>query len=87
MGYRIADVGDRERLRQCRLRSLRRGNQPDREGDRGMTMHTLYCASYHPRIHMAEIEGKRRSQIVATLMADLHSRNTRRPSAGYHPIA
>ncbi len=35
-----------------------------------MTMHTLYCASYHPRIHMAEIEGKRRAQIVATLMAE-----------------
>ncbi|WP_179381286.1 hypothetical protein [Jannaschia marina] len=35
-----------------------------------MTLHTLYCSSYFPNTGIAQIEGKRRAQIVAKLMCE-----------------
>lgn len=35
-----------------------------------MTMHTLICHSYHPATAIAQIEGKRRAQIIAKLMGE-----------------
>lgn len=34
------------------------------------TLHTLLCTSYHPRISIAAIQGLRRCQIIARLMAE-----------------
>lgn len=33
-------------------------------------LHTLFCSSYHPRISIADVQGLRRCQIIARLMAE-----------------